>query len=58
MSKVKDNVAYLKSMNQSMWCALLKAENGSTVEDGYFMEKLEKSASCMGYELKKPEEVK
>jgi hypothetical protein len=35
-----------------MGCALKKADDGSDVEDGYFVEKLEKTARRMGYDLK------
>ena len=55
MSKVSENLEALKSFHRSMGCALSKATMGCPVEDGYFLEKLEKSASRMGYELKKTE---
>jgi len=57
MSKVQENLEALKSFHRSMGCALSKATMGSPAEDGYFLEKLEKSAGRMGYELKKMEEV-
>ena len=50
-SKVKDSVEQLKSFNASMKCAISKAENGSNAEDGYFMEKLEKTVNLMGFDL-------
>jgi hypothetical protein len=53
MSKVKDNVEALDCYMISMRCAVDKAKRGSTVEDGYFMEKLTKMCNRMGYELKK-----
>jgi hypothetical protein len=53
MSKVKNNIQALKSYIDSMKCAIGKAERGSDCEDSYFIEKLEKMANRMGYELKK-----
>jgi len=50
-SKVKENAVALRAYLQSMDYAISKAENGSEVEDGYFMEKLEKMADCFGYIL-------
>jgi hypothetical protein len=52
-SKVKDELVALQSYLVSMRCALDKAENGSAVEDMYFLEKLEKAANRMGYDLVK-----
>lgn len=56
MSKVLENVEALKDFHRSMGCALSKATMGSCAEDGYFLEKLEKSADRLGYKLKKMEE--
>jgi len=52
MSKVLENIEALKDFHRSMGCALSKATMGSIVEDGYFLEKLEKSAGRMGFKLK------
>jgi hypothetical protein len=41
-------------MLASMHTALKKACDGSACEDGYFLEKLEKAARAMGYELTRP----
>ncbi len=51
MSKVKANVTALSDYIQSMLCAVGKAERGSGVEDMYFVEKLEKIANRLGYDL-------
>ncbi len=51
MSKVKANVAALSSYLESMRCAVGKAERGSDAEDMYFIEKLEKIANRLGYDL-------
>ena len=51
MSKVEKNEPALAQWVRSMQVALDKAERGSTVEDGYFLEKLEKITSIMGYKL-------
>lgn len=53
METVAANVETLISHNRSMAIALDKAENGSQVEDMYFLEKLEKSAILLGYKLVK-----
>jgi hypothetical protein len=53
MSKVLENVVGLDSFNLSMRCAIDKAMHGSDVEDAYFLEKLEKTAHTMGYDLVK-----
>lgn len=50
-SLVQLNLLALIAQNESMTCALRKAKNGSEVEDGYFIEKLEKTARVMGFEL-------
>lgn len=47
------NVGALTDYNRSMRVALQKAYNGSTVEDDYFLEKLEKTANQLGYKLVK-----
>jgi len=51
MNKVKANVAALSSCLESMFCAVNKAKRGSDVEDMYFVEKLEKMANRLGYDL-------
>jgi hypothetical protein len=56
MSKVLENVEILKDHHRSMGVALSKATMGSPVEDGYFLEKLEKTANRMGFKLKKIKE--
>ncbi len=53
MSKVLLNIEALISFNRSMAIALEKAENGSRAEDGYFFEKLEKTADRLGFDLVK-----
>ena len=53
MSKVKENRGRLSGYLASMRCAVDKAKNGSDAEDGYFLEKLEKAANCLGYGLTK-----
>ncbi len=50
-SKVKDNITALKSYIASMDCAIDKAESGSDCEDGYFIEKMERMANRLGYNL-------
>lgn len=50
------NVDSLISFNRSMAVALDKAENGSSCEDGYFIEKLRKTAESLGYELTSPDD--
>lgn len=50
-SKVKENISYLSACIESMRCAVGKANNGSDVEDMYFIEKLEKMANRLGYDL-------
>jgi len=50
-SKVKNNITALKSYISSMNCGIDKAEKGSEVEDGYFLEKLERMANRLGYNL-------
>lgn len=52
METVAANVNMLIGYNRSMTVALEKAENGSEVEDMYFVEKLAKSARLLGFELK------
>ena len=53
METVAGNVPLLTIWNRSMAVALEKAENGSMVEDIYFLEKLESSANALGYILVK-----
>jgi len=50
-SKVKNNTTALKSYIASMDCAIDKAISGSDCEDGYFIEKLERMANRLGYNL-------
>jgi len=52
-SKVKQNREQLEHYIASMNCALSKAKSGSDVEDGYFLEKLEKMVNRMGFDLVK-----
>ena len=49
METVAANVEKLIDWNRSMAVALERAENGSEVEDQYFIEKLRKSAAVLGY---------
>jgi len=51
MKAVNDNLTALKSYIDSMLCAISKAEKGSNAEDGYFIEKLERMANRLGYDL-------
>ncbi|KKN48404.1 hypothetical protein LCGC14_0653510 [marine sediment metagenome] len=51
MSTVRANVDVLSAYLQSMQCAIGKAKRGSDVEDMYFIEKLEKMANRLGYNL-------
>ncbi len=51
MSTVRANVDALSAYIKSMLCAVGKAERGSDVEDMYFVEKLEKTANRLGYDL-------
>lgn len=51
METVAANVQPLIIWNRSMAVALEKAENGSEVEDMYFIEKLRCSAALLGYSL-------
>ena len=48
---VAANVDALIGFNRSMAVALDKAERGSSVEDMYFIEKLQKTAERLGYKL-------
>ena len=50
-SKILKNIDYFKQLHTSMDCALHKAENGSPVEDGYYLEKLSKAAAVFGFKL-------
>ncbi|KKK58655.1 hypothetical protein LCGC14_3042250 [marine sediment metagenome] len=50
-SKVKANSGMLTVYIRSMQCAVDKAVRGSDVEDMYFVEKLEKMANRLGYDL-------
>ncbi len=51
MSTVRANVDALSAYIQSMLCAVGKAKRGSDAEDMYFVEKLEKIANRLGYDL-------
>ncbi len=53
METIAANVNMLIGHNRSMAVALEKAENGSAVEDMYFIEKLRKTAKLLGYKLEK-----
>ncbi len=48
---VSFNVQRLIGYNRSMAVALEKAENGSSVEHSYFVEKLEKTANALNFTL-------
>ena len=50
-SKVKQNQTALRGYIASMQCAIDKAMRGSDAEDMYFVEKLEKMANRLGYDL-------
>jgi hypothetical protein len=50
-SKVLEHLTALKTYHASIGCALSKADDGSDVEDGYVMEKLEAFARRMGHKL-------
>ena len=52
MNTVAANVQQLEGWNRSMAGALERAANGSDAEDMYFIEKLEKTANAIGFELK------
>lgn len=51
LCSVAANVQRLIGWNRSMAVALERAENGSPVEDAYFIEKLEKSVNAIGFVL-------
>ena len=51
MSTVRANTTALSAFMRSMEYAILKAKNGSDAEDMYFIEKLEKIANRLGYDL-------
>ncbi len=51
MSTVRANTTALSAYIQSMLCAVGKAKRGSDAEDMYFIEKLEKMANHLGYDL-------
>jgi len=53
MSKVKKMQTALRDYIASMQCAIDKAMRGSDCEDMYFVEKLEKMANRLGYDLVK-----
>ncbi len=55
-SKVKQNQTALRGYIASMSCAIDKAMRGSDCEDMYFVEKLEKMANRLGYDLIKQED--
>jgi hypothetical protein len=52
-SKVSMNVVALDCYLTSMNCAIIKAKQGSECEDGYFIEKLEKMCTRLGFDLVK-----
>ena len=52
-SKVKQNQTALRGYIASMQRAIDKAMRGSDAEDMYFVEKLEKMANRLGYDLGK-----
>ena len=56
MNEITANVDLLMCYAKSMQVALAKAKNGSTVEDTYFLEKLQKTAHTLGYNLVKQNE--
>ena len=49
METVAANVEDLTVLNREMAVALERAEKGSEVEDDYFIGKLHKSATILGY---------
>ena len=51
MSKVQKQIEGLRELVLSLNVAIDKAENGSPVEDGYFIEKVGNLANRMGYDL-------
>ena len=51
MFMVENNTTALQSYIDSMQCAIDKAKSGSTVEDGYFVEKLGNMANRLGFDL-------
>jgi len=53
MNTVAANVQALTNCNRSMAIALEKAEEGSMVEDVYFIEKLTYTALLLGFKLEK-----
>ena len=54
-SKVKQERLALRMYINSMLCAIGKAAKGSECEDGYFLEKLEKTCDRLGFNLVKKE---
>jgi hypothetical protein len=50
-NKVLDNLVALDGYIVSIKCALAKARNGSDAEDGYIIEKLQRFANRMGFDL-------
>ena len=55
MSKAKQNATALQGYLDSLCCGVSKAEHGSNCEDMYILEKLEKFANRMGYNITKVE---
>lgn len=56
-SRVKENLVSLQLYHRSMTVALDKAERDSEVEDMYFLEKLIRTANCMGYKMVRDKEL-
>ena len=52
-SKVRNSVGYCKQLLDSLQCGVGKADRGSTVEDDYILEKLEKFANVFNKTLVK-----
>ncbi|MFA5196532.1 MAG: hypothetical protein WC401_12095 [Bacteroidales bacterium] len=52
-TKVKDNITAIESYMTSINHGIAMAKNGSEVEDGYILEKLERFANRLGFKLVK-----
>jgi len=50
-SKVRNNVGTLKGLLKSLQCSIDLADRGSTVEDDYVLEELEKFANVLNRTL-------
>ena len=50
-TRIEDNTTAIRCYIESMLCAVGKAEKGSTAEKMYFLEKLEKLANRIGFDL-------